>query len=408
MRRLFYLSNTRLPTERAHGHAIMRMCEAFSQLGIEVELWHARRPRVDPSKAADLFSFYSVSPVFKVRTLRNLDIERFKRVLPGRAFVAAAFARGLLRGLMTALGALRRRPDVSWTRDPSVLFWTVMLGLPSIYEAHGVPERGRRWLLTRVARRRSLRGVVVLTSPTRDRMIEMGVPPEKIVVVPDAVDLERFADLPDRSEARATLSIPDDRYVLGYVGRFRGGSSSEKGIPQLIQAVASLDSVGGRKPLLLCVGGPMDAAVDYERIAADVGLAPDAMRLVDRVAPDEVPLWIVACDVVTIPWERKTYSELYTSPLKLFEYLAAGVPIVASDLVSLREVLEHEQNALLVEPGDPAALAAAFERLSEDDALARSLAKRARDDVGRYSWVQRAVRGLSTVWPELASEAQNR
>jgi glycosyltransferase involved in cell wall biosynthesis len=90
--------------------------------------------------------------------------------------------------------------------------------------------------------------------------------------------------------------------------------------------------------------------------------------------------------VVTIPWPWTNFSAYYTSPLKLFEYMAAGVPIVASALPSLREVLRHDRNALLVEPGNPVSLAQGLQKVLSRSALADKIAERARVDVAKYTW----------------------
>ena len=85
-------------------------------------------------------------------------------------------------------------------------------------------------------------------------------------------------------------------------------------------------------------------------------------------------------------------SAAYTSPLKLFEYMASGRPIVASDLPALREVLRPDENAVLVEAGDAEALAAGVARLLGDAALASRLAAQAREDVREWTWDKRAER----------------
>jgi glycosyltransferase involved in cell wall biosynthesis len=99
---------------------------------------------------------------------------------------------------------------------------------------------------------------------------------------------------------------------------------------------------------------------------------------------------------VVVPFLRSAMTERHTSPLKAFEAMAAGRPIVASDLPSSREVLRHGENALLVPPGDAAALAAALRRLADDPALAARLARGAFEEAPRYSWDARArsLRGL--------------
>jgi glycosyltransferase involved in cell wall biosynthesis len=108
--------------------------------------------------------------------------------------------------------------------------------------------------------------------------------------------------------------------------------------------------------------------------------------------PSEVASLLERCDILVLPNVRSTISERYTSPLKLFEYLAAGRPIVASNLPALREILTDGINAMLVEPGNPVALAGAVNALAHDPQLSDRLARRAFADAALYSWDARAAR----------------
>jgi glycosyltransferase involved in cell wall biosynthesis len=104
-----------------------------------------------------------------------------------------------------------------------------------------------------------------------------------------------------------------------------------------------------------------------------------------------------AAHVALLPLPDEPVARYFTSPLKLFDYMAAGVPIVASDLPALREVLRHEENALLARPDDPEAFAAAVRRLLADETLAERLGRQAQMDVQRYSWEARAATLLEVI-----------
>jgi glycosyltransferase involved in cell wall biosynthesis len=97
-----------------------------------------------------------------------------------------------------------------------------------------------------------------------------------------------------------------------------------------------------------------------------------------------------AFDVCTLPSPWTPFFAYYTSPLKLFEYMVSGTPIVASDLPAFTEIITHEQSALLFPPSDSQALAAALRRLRDDPALGGQLAARARQDANQYTWRARA------------------
>jgi glycosyltransferase involved in cell wall biosynthesis len=217
----------------------------------------------------------------------------------------------------------------------------------------------------------------------------MGFLASKVMVLPDGVDLSLFEHLPSKDECRRRLGLPLDRSIIGYIGRFKT-LEMEKGIPELVQALAQLPACNGKEPLLLCVGGPMDAVPAYMDLACRLGVPEHRLQFMDHVPSREVPFWIRACDVATIPWPWTEFSAYYTSPMKLFEYMAAGVPIVATDLPSLREVLRHGENAWLVEPGNPKAIANAIKVLTEVGQQGTCLSEKAYHDVTFLTWQRRA------------------
>lgn len=391
VQRLAYLTNARLPTEKAHGYQICKMCEAFPQTGAEVALLHPFRHQLDPELTRrTIFDYYGVQPVFKVRTLANVDIMQLERWSASSLFTGVFFTHALLWGLYAACRARQEQADVYFTRNSEIAYWLVRMGLSTVYEAHVVPQGGQRWLLQQIVRQPALRLTVGITSFIRDRLVALGAPAAQTIVLPDGVDMALFTGLPSPEECRRQLGLPLDRPIIGYVGRFHtlGG---EKGIPELVQAMAALPAQGGKDPLLLCVGGPMEAVAGYCALARRQGVAQERLLFVDRVPNRQAPLWIRACDLVTIPWPWTEFSAYFTSPLKLFEYMAAATPIVATDLPSLREVLRHGENAWLVKPGSAHALAAGLQHLLEDNGLRARLASRARQDVRSYSWSYRAA-----------------
>ena len=259
-----------------------------------------------------------------------------------------------------------------------------------------MPQYGQRWLLRRMVGHPRLCLIVLLTSYLKERFAKLGFDQERLAVFPDAVDLSLFHGLPDKAECRRQFNLPGDLPIIGYVGRFQT-MGSEKGIPQLIEAMAHLPSFNGKAPLLLCVGGPMSAVRDYLERADAAGIPRKMLRFVDRVPNSVVPRVMKACDVCTIPWPWTEFSAYYTSPLKLFEYMASGVPIVASDLPSMKEILRHDENAWLVRPGDPLALAEGIRILLSDRNRAESLANTARQDVRSNTWGARAAQIIELI-----------
>jgi len=393
IRKVVYIANSRLPTEKAHGYQITKMCESFSQLGVEVLLLHPHRYQNDETlRNKTVFEYYGVKPVFEIWALPNPDILLVERFFPRRSFVWLIFLHGLLWGFYAVLQARKEQADLYYTRDVAVAFWLTRLGLPTVFEGHTVPKRARRRLLRRMARHQKLLFVVLLTSFLKESFAELGFNQRRLGVFPDGVDLSLFHALPDKTECRRRLNLSLTLPIIGYVGRFLT-MGNEKGIPHLIEAMAHLPSINGKVPLLLCVGGPMSAVTDYLKRADASGIPRQMLKFVDRVPNRDVPLWLGALDIAVMPFPATEHYKYFMSPLKLFEYMAAGVPIVSSDLPSIQAILQHDENAWLVSPGDSESLGQGIVALLKDRDRATRLAKSAKKTVEPYTWNKRA-RGI--------------
>lgn len=172
--------------------------------------------------------------------------------------------------------------------------------------------------------------------------------------------------------------------VVGYAGHLYPW----KGVDILIEALKELPAVRG----LIIGGHPGEADLARLRgLARAAGLA-ERVEFTGLVPPAEVRTHLRRADLLVLPNPAHTISARYTSPLKLFEYMAAGRPIVASDLPAIREIVQDGRNGLLVEAGNPAALALAIQRLLDDRALATRLATCAFADARLYTWENRARR----------------
>lgn len=384
--RLVYLSLARLPTEKAHGFQISKTCEALGELGVDVEVRHPWRRQGQGVRHRSVFDYYDVRETFRVKTLPNPDLTRW-----WVAFPAGGMLYRFLWTLFAVLGCRRGDGKVFFTRDVAFAYWLTLLGFPTALELHTIPKRFQRRLLQAIASRKSLRHVFPLTEQMQQRLVDdFGADPDHVTVLPDAVDLEVFGEDEARDACREKCGLPRDRKIVGYVGRFQT-MGEEKGIPELLRTV-SMVSRSHPEVLYLLVGGPMDVVAAYRKILEDCGVDEDRVKFVDRVPNNEVPAWIRSCDVVTIPWPFTEFSAYFTSPMKLFEYMAAGVPIVASRLPSLEEILEGGETVEWSEPGDVDSLAGALNTVLSDSGYGRRLAKQARQAVEIHTWEGRAQR----------------
>ena len=151
------------------------------------------------------------------------------------------------------------------------------------------------------------------------------------------------------------------------------------------------------------VGGH-EAEPDLARLrtlASELGIA-ERVTFTGLVEPGRVAEHLSRATILALPNPASAISTHFTSPLKLFEYMAAGRAIVASDLPAIREVLTHDENAWLVEPGSAAALAVGLQRLADDRPLAERLARAAFEGAGAYTWAKRAER-LDALFADVAA-----
>lgn len=388
-----YASTASLPTTKAHGLQIIENCAAFAAAGAEVTLVLAHRRRAGGlSSSPDLFAHYGVPRAFRVESLPCLDLPVPFPALAPMAFrlMSATFGVGLLARVR------HLQPEaVVYSRDPLPLVIAGSVLPPSrlVFEAHQLPvSAAGRWLHERCLRSVGL--VVAVTKALAAASADHGA--RATLVARDGYRVDRFADMLDRSEARRLVGLPTEAFVVGYVGQLHT-MDMPKGVEVLVDAAALLRDV----PVTVCVvGGPEDLVDALRRRWQQHGLASDRFVSPGQVPPSMVPPWLASFDVGAIPFPFTRHFAECASPLKLFEYLAAGLPIVASDLPSMREVLEDEKTALLVPSSNAEAFAAAIRRLHSDIELRRDLAIRARHAAAEHTWEtrgRRILRAISTL-----------
>jgi len=373
--RIAYIANSTIPSRAANSIHVMKQCQALRQLGHDVELI-ARRPAPggETIEQDALWHRYGVRDPFPLRLLRPT------RRLYRTAYAVRAVAR-----------ARRSGAELVWTRNYLAAPLAAWLGIPTLYEAHGLQDDRPRRLAYRTLWRsgRRHRFATITEALARDfRRAFPELADAPILVLPDGVDLERFTDLPEPADARRLLGWPD-RPTLGYAGHLYPG----RGVDLLLEIAADLP--GWSVSLM----GGTEADIDrYRELVRDRGLT--SMHVRGFIPNAELPLHLAACEALAMPHQRVVRAAdggdiaAWTSPMKMFEYLATGRLVLASDLPVLREVLTDE-NAVLLPSEHPEAWRAALHAAAADPAAARSRGAQGRRDVQRYSWRERAERALA-------------
>ena len=400
--RILYFADIRFPLERANGIQTMETCHALAARGHTVHLVVKPDTHVP---ARDPFEFYGLSPT-KSLVIERANAPKGAGLLARVGYMSFVFGR--------AIG--KARADVILTRDLGVAaaLLKIPAGLraPLVYESHGyapdvaaalpalvaTAQPASAAKLARLAAReaqvwKQADGYVTITHALAAGMERRFGKRTRLAVVPDGMRPPAPAVTVQPAVGPPAPLASASQPLVAYAGHLYAW----KGVDTLLEAVALMPGVQ-----CLIVGGHA-AEPDLSRVqqlAADLGIG-GRVEFTGLVAPSDVPAQLARATMLVLPNPESAISTHFTSPLKLFEYMAAARPIIASDLPAIREVLRDGENALLVEPGTPPAIAAAMQRLIDDPLLAGRLAATASADAAAYTWPRRAER-LETLLAEVA------
>ncbi len=366
---ILYVTNLRYPTEKAHGWQIAKMCEAYAALGHDVTLVVPDRKTPIQEDASRYYALAHPFPVVRLPVFDAFAISWLPRLI-AFALTEWSFCRAVRRHLRSAPAS-----DVLITRDPFVTRLLVGHGAQVVFEVHDVSRRfaERHRFIARAADL-----IVSTTRWNAERLSKSWGAALRcpILVAPNAIDATLYAGLPPRDEARARLGLPRAGRLAVYTGHLYAW----KGVQTLAAASAHLPD----DFRVLMIGGTPQ---DHEAFAAYLAERKlDRVILVPHKPHAEAAVFLAAADVLVLPNSGKDWNSRHTtSPIKLFEYLAAKRPVVASDLPSIREAVSDAE-VRFVPPDDPAALASAIVAAVGDASRVASAASL----VAGRSWSKRA------------------
>ena len=397
---LVYLSGIDFPHARARAIQIVNTCHALASLGWQVLLIAGRRESGPPEQALARYGL-TPRPGLEIWALPVLRLPAWAPA-PIQPLYSRLWAWSYVLWCLLLLPALMlRKPTAVLVRDYRLAWLLLRLRrlhrLRLVFEVHGLPSvelldrepNGPQ--ATRAAKR--LRGLelevfrgawrlLAITECLRQRLLtDYGSPAERVVTVPDA------------TSARLTDGHPELGVDVGRTNRpaqliYVGQLYPWKGVDLLLEALARLE----RAELTIVGGLENDRDLPRLRMLAEqLGVAERVIFTGPRPYA-EVPALLEQADVALLPLAEGVVARCFTSPLKLFDYMAAGRPIVAVDFPTIREVLRDGENGLLANPGDAGMLAAQVRRLLDDPELARRIGEQARRDAAAYTWQRRAER----------------
>jgi glycosyltransferase involved in cell wall biosynthesis len=363
---------------------VQEVVRAFRAQGVCVELF-TRRPEGDPPPGLE---------TIRVHTLPTISAADHAL----REQMALASNSGI-RALLEQHGPF----DLVYERYSlwsfAAMEYAQAWGIPGLLEVNApliAEQAEHRTLVDRAAAERvaervfaAATALIAVSAEVAAYLEQYSITRRRIHIVPNGVDPNRFP-----ANLAPSCPGPPGAFTVGFVGTLKPWH----GLTTLIEAFALLRRDTANARLLIVGDGPERSHLEAE--LSRRGLS-EAALLTGAVAPHQVPGLLASMDVAGAPYPK--LANFYFSPLKVYEYMAAGLPIVASRIGQLAELLRHEETGLLCPPGDAPALAAALERLRRDAALRKRLGTAARATIlQKHTWAAVARRILNLVDPKAA------
>jgi glycosyltransferase involved in cell wall biosynthesis len=364
------ITNSRIPSLTANSIQAMKVAQALMQLGHEIRMFAPAE--AEPVNYQSLITHYGLRIAPDLKLIPSIRL--FKRL----DFVIRA------QNAAEKFGA-----DLIYTWLPQSAVFALMCKDPVVLEMHADVAGNGAWWLKQFWKAKGRKLMTVTVSALRnalERSTNLQFEDDALLVAPNGVELEKYVGLPNPSEARHQLNLPEG-LTVGFTGHIYPG----RGADLLFELAKQMPQVN-----FLWVGGTPELVEFWRAKLTDAKVTNVTMT--GFVKHEVIPLYQAASDVLLMPYSRSISASSgqdiaeVINPMKMFEYMASGRAIVSADLPSIREVL-NEGNAVLVEAGHWELVIgdwkAAIESLLADEPRRFSLASQARKDVEQLTWVRR-------------------
>jgi len=374
------------PRIQANVIQAVQMCHAFQTVGHEVTLFIPRSTKY----ATDEEAYKAAETMFG-------DPPNFRVIFVRRFRVFGRFE--VLGTVLGTLRAIKENPvDLVYTLNPWSVPFMHRVRIPFIFEGHESNVHQRNpWLgllinkmIVRATRKPALVRMVTISKALKEVWKGYGVPPEKLVDAHDAVDSEMFKVEKSKEEARRELHLPQDQKISVYTGSL----AKDRGINFIVDAAKRMPE------LYFCiVGGEAKDVQFWKKHVQESGLTN--VLIAGSVPHQQIPIWLVAADILLMMWTWQVSTIKVCSPMKLFEYMAAKRHIVGPGFPTVLEILEDEKDAILFEPDNLEAMISALQQahIKLDDS---TMPEAAYDKVSAdYTWTARCRRIMDSLPPSL-------
>lgn len=374
---IYYIAHCRFPSPRAHAIQIAKMTEAMRLSAADVHLVVPARINSITQSPKEFYGLRTDIPVHFLPVLNAYSWGKVGYVLGGISFLVSYWIFFLWK-------KFRGERFLLYTIDMDEFSFigVSFLGVPFVIEIHGAKQYGI--LLKRMFNR--ARAILTINTIIKENLVKnFSVPEEKIIVHPNGIDTELFSQTVDKGAWRDRWKIARDIPLVLYVGK----CYDWKGMGILHEAFRLLPQI-----TFAFVGCTKR---EFEKVTRAPCEYANALFFGERPY-QEMPLWMKSADILLVLGTQKNdYSYYHTSPMKLFEYLPTGVPILASNTPAIRDAVSSNE-VFLYEPDDAESFVQNVRAILEDTSRARAVALRALESARGFSWEKRAKTILSRLF----------
>lgn len=361
-----YIAKSKIPSRHANSVQVVNMICAFSSLAPSLDVYlPGGLSRRLMTLLGTLFRNYGHSIPKNARVHFSRESSENKH----------SFEDKVLRTLNS------KQPSLAFTRSPYIAWKLVEQQRPVIFESHWFSRDAEEIPIPRFASLVSASsgsGVVTTCSAITTAYTEAGVDPSRILTLSNSVDVDAFLKSPAGGLKKLFGPRVCDLPVFIYTGSLGQG----KGAQFLAETAPLLGNIH-----IAIIGGSKE---EIERLRESYG-DHAGLFLHPAVPHKDIPSILQDATALVMPYQNEGTLIPYMCPLKMFEYLATGKPVLSADLPAVRTVLQHDHNALLFEPGSVPALKGQIHRLlMMTTEQARILCREQLNTVARFSWINRA------------------
>lgn len=372
------ITNSRIPSLTANSIQAMKVTQTLMQLGHEIRMFAPRE--------AESFSRETLLAHYGLRLVPDLELLPSEKHLKRLDFIFHA-----------QRAAKRFNADLIYTWLPQSAVLALWMGYPVILEMHAdVAGKMGAWWLRQFWQAQGRKLMTVTTSALRnalERSTNLRFKDEALLIAPNGVELEKYDGLPNPSEARRQLNLPNG-LTVGFTGHIYPG----RGADLLFELAKQMPRVN-----FLWVGGTPDLVEFWRGKLTEAEIMNVTMT--GFVKHEMIPLYQAASDILLMPYSHSISASSgqdiaeVINPMKMFEYMASSRAIISADLPSIREVL-NEGSAVFCEPANAEKWKQEIESLLADESRRYELGSQARKDVEQLTWLKRGekvMKGFETL-----------